>query len=59
MDYNFFVAHSRAVYDPRRYKMVREQMLQTYLQYFKSNYAGNRAPLHNRPPFHELRRRRL
>ena len=46
MDYNFFVAHSRAVYDPRRYEMVREQMLQTYLQYFKSNYAGNRAPLH-------------
>src|SRR5262245_63104570 len=24
----------------------REQTLQTYLQYFKSNYAGNRAPLH-------------
>ena len=46
MDYNFFVAHSRAVYDPRRYEMVREQTLQTYLQYFKSNYAGNRAPLH-------------
>ena len=26
--------------------MVREQTLQTYLQYFKSNYAGNRAPLY-------------
>jgi peptidoglycan/xylan/chitin deacetylase (PgdA/CDA1 family) len=46
MDYNFFVAQSRAAYDPRRYEMAREQTLQTYLQYFKSNYAGNRAPLH-------------
>jgi peptidoglycan/xylan/chitin deacetylase (PgdA/CDA1 family) len=46
MDYNFFVAQSRAAYDPRRYEMVRDQTLQTYLQYFKRNYAGNRAPLH-------------
>lgn len=46
MDYNFFVAHSRAVNDPRRYDLAREQMLQTYLYYFKSNYTGNRAPLH-------------
>jgi len=46
MDYNFFVAQSRAAYDPRRYDMTREQTLKTYLQYFKSNYAGNRAPLH-------------
>jgi hypothetical protein len=46
MDYNFFVAQSRAVYDPRRYEAVREQTLQTYLRYFKTNYAGNRAPLH-------------
>jgi hypothetical protein len=46
MDYNFFVAHSRAVNDPRRYELAREQMLQTYLSYFKANYAGNRAPLH-------------
>lgn len=46
MDYNFFVAQSRAAYDPRRYDMAREQTLQTYLHYFKSNYAGNRAPLH-------------
>ena len=46
MDYNFFVAQSRAAYDPRRYDMTREQTLQTYLQYFKRNYAGNRAPLH-------------
>jgi peptidoglycan/xylan/chitin deacetylase (PgdA/CDA1 family) len=46
MDYNFFVAHSRAVTDPRRFAMAREQMLATYLHYFTSNYAGNRAPLH-------------
>jgi peptidoglycan/xylan/chitin deacetylase (PgdA/CDA1 family) len=46
MDYNFFVAHSRAVTDPRRYELAREQMLQTYLHYFKTNYTGNRAPLH-------------
>jgi peptidoglycan/xylan/chitin deacetylase (PgdA/CDA1 family) len=46
MDYNFFVAHSRAAADPRRYDEAREQTLQTYLHYFKANYAGNRAPLH-------------
>lgn len=46
MDYNFFVAQSRAANDPRRYEAAREQTLQTYLHYFKSNYAGNRAPLH-------------
>ncbi len=46
MDYNFFMAHSRAVTDPRRYELAREQTLQTYLAYFKTNYTGNRAPLH-------------
>ncbi len=46
MDYNFFVAHSRAANDPRRYALAREEMLRTYLQYFKTSYSGNRAPLH-------------
>ena len=46
MDYNFFVAQSRAIPDPRRHDLYREQMLATYLDYFKTNYAGNRAPLH-------------
>ncbi len=46
MDYNFFVAQSRAANDPRRYEAAREQTLQTYLHYFRVNYAGNRAPLH-------------
>jgi peptidoglycan/xylan/chitin deacetylase (PgdA/CDA1 family) len=46
MDYNFFVAHSRGVPDPKRHEFYREQVLQTYLAYFKTNYTGNRAPLH-------------
>jgi peptidoglycan/xylan/chitin deacetylase (PgdA/CDA1 family) len=46
MDYNFFMAQSRALDDPRRYEAARQQTLQTYLHYFKANYAGNRAPLH-------------
>jgi len=46
MDYNFFVAHSRAHTDPRRADLFRDQMLATYLDYFKSRYTGNRAPLH-------------
>ena len=46
MDYNFFVAHSRAGSDPKRIGAMRDQIVQTYLEYFKTNYAGNRAPLH-------------
>jgi len=46
MDYNFFVAQSHAVADPRRHDADREQTLQTYLDYFKANYTGNRAPVH-------------
>ena len=46
MDYNFFVAQSRGVVDAKRHEAFREQMLQTYLAYFKANYTGNRAPLH-------------
>jgi peptidoglycan/xylan/chitin deacetylase (PgdA/CDA1 family) len=46
MDYNFFVAQSRAKPDPRRQAFFRDQILQTYLDYFRANYAGNRAPLH-------------
>ena len=46
MDYNFFVTQSHAVVEPRRREFFREQVLQTYLDYFKSNYTGNRAPLH-------------
>ncbi len=46
MDYNFFVAQSGAKADPRRYAFFRDQILQTYLDYFRTNYTGNRAPLH-------------
>jgi peptidoglycan/xylan/chitin deacetylase (PgdA/CDA1 family) len=46
MDYNLFMAQSRAMNDPRRYEASREQTLQTYLAYFKASYTGNRAPLH-------------
>ncbi|HVY00553.1 MAG TPA: polysaccharide deacetylase family protein [Pseudorhodoplanes sp.] len=46
MDYNFFVLQSRAVDDPRHYELFRDQILQTYLDYFRANYHGNRAPLH-------------
>jgi hypothetical protein len=31
--------------DPARRDAFREEMLQTYLAYFRSNYAGDRAPL--------------
>ncbi len=46
MDYNFFAAQSGAVEDAGRAKSFREQMLATYLEYFRVNYRGNRAPLH-------------
>lgn len=46
MDYNFFVAQSRAKPDPRRYAFFRDQIVQTYLDYFRASYTGNRAPLH-------------
>lgn len=46
MDYNFFVAQSGAKADPRRQAFFRDQIVQTYLDYFRANYTGNRAPLH-------------
>ncbi len=46
MDYNFFVLQSGAITDPRRFEFFRDQILQTYLDYFRANYSGNRAPLH-------------
>jgi peptidoglycan/xylan/chitin deacetylase (PgdA/CDA1 family) len=45
MDYNFFAAQSRTVVDPARRDAFRDEMLRTYLDYFRSNYDGNRAPL--------------
>jgi len=45
MDYNFFVAQSGAHNDPRHADVYRAQMLASYLDYFRTNYTGNRAPL--------------
>ena len=46
MDFNFFMAQSRARHAPYHQEAYREQMLATYLDYFKGSYSGNRAPLH-------------
>jgi peptidoglycan/xylan/chitin deacetylase (PgdA/CDA1 family) len=45
MDYNFSVAQSRGRTDPRHAEAFKEQMLATYLAYFRASYTGNRAPL--------------
>ena len=45
MDYNFFVAQSHAKFERRRAETFKQQMLATYLDYFRSNYTGDRAPL--------------
>jgi len=45
MDYNFFVAQSRGRIDRRRAERFKQQMLATYLDYFRASYTGNRAPL--------------
>jgi hypothetical protein len=46
MDFNFFMAQSRARNEPSQQDRYGEQMLATYLDYFKASYTGNRAPLH-------------
>jgi len=46
MDFNFFMAQSRARPEPSQQDLYGEQMLATYLAYFKTSYTGNRAPLH-------------
>lgn len=46
MDYNFLVAQSLGLDDARNRDRHRQQMLESYLDYFRANYAGNRAPIH-------------
>lgn len=46
MDYNFYVADSAAQPNPANKEIYKKQMVDTYLQYFQSNYSGNRAPIH-------------
>jgi peptidoglycan/xylan/chitin deacetylase (PgdA/CDA1 family) len=46
MDYNFFIAQSLGLDSAARRERDRDEMLETYLAYFKANYSGNRAPIH-------------
>ncbi|MET0277590.1 MAG: hypothetical protein ABW198_04575 [Pseudorhodoplanes sp.] len=46
MDYNFLVAQSGAAPISALREHFRQQMLDSYLAYFRANYAGNRAPIH-------------
>jgi hypothetical protein len=46
MDYNFYVADSRGEADAANRSTYEKQMVDTYVQYFESNYFGNRGPIH-------------
>jgi peptidoglycan/xylan/chitin deacetylase (PgdA/CDA1 family) len=45
MDYNFLIAQSMGFANSRHFAEYREQTLQTYLDYFRASYTGNRAPV--------------
>ncbi|MEB3278491.1 MAG: hypothetical protein VKK42_06150 [Lyngbya sp.] len=46
MDYNFYYLHSKAKPNPSQAKYYEEDMFKSYMNYFESNYQGNRAPIH-------------
>lgn len=46
MDFNFYYADSRGNPDPANSKIYEERMYKTYMNYFTTNYYGNRAPVH-------------
>lgn len=46
MDYNFLIAQSLGLDVSARRARDRDEMLETYIAYFRANYFGNRAPLH-------------
>lgn len=48
MDYNFLYADSKGATDKNtaNFPIYQKQMTDTYMQYFESNYFGNRAPVH-------------
>jgi hypothetical protein len=52
MDYNFYAVQSPIEHgepvdaDPKDWPRLRQEMFDAYLAYFKTNYEGNRAPLH-------------
>jgi hypothetical protein len=46
MDYNHYVAHSKAVSDAANSEKYRKDVYDSYMEYFTKNLNGNRAPLH-------------
>jgi hypothetical protein len=46
MDFNFYHSQADEHDDPPNYVRFRKEMLDAYINYFKSNYEGNRAPIH-------------
>jgi peptidoglycan/xylan/chitin deacetylase (PgdA/CDA1 family) len=46
MDYNFFIVQSFGLDHSTTRAQHRDEMLETYVDYFKANYSGNRAPIH-------------
>lgn len=46
MDYNFYYSQSGGVSHPENKEQYKKEMLDTYMQYFQTNYFGNRAPVH-------------
>jgi len=48
MDYNFYAMQSKASPEtsPSKIREYEDEMVDTYLNYFWTNYTGNRAPLH-------------
>jgi peptidoglycan/xylan/chitin deacetylase (PgdA/CDA1 family) len=45
MDYNFFIVQSFGLDNSSTRAQHRDEMLETYIDYFKANYSGNRAPI--------------
>lgn len=46
MDYNLYVAQSGGVKgDSRKFQAWEDEVFETYMNYFKNNYLGNRAPI--------------
>lgn len=45
MDYNFLLAQSGATPNAEYQNVYRDQMHNTYINYFLANYTGNRAPI--------------
>jgi peptidoglycan/xylan/chitin deacetylase (PgdA/CDA1 family) len=45
MDYNFFIVQAFGLDNSSTRAPHRDEMLETYIDYFKANYSGNRAPI--------------